>query len=391
MKKLWFAVIAALAILLGADRSVVAQGVAPGSVVQAPNGQAYMVVPDDSGPLASPVGYSGSMATGSNSKGCTDGCCGKSNCDSCCPQGWCDRFFAYGGLMYLRSRNSELVYAMPVTGPINPNNASSNAPAGAVRVLDQDYSAGFFVGFGKYLDECSSIGFQYNQFESNTRDDFALPGGGPFIRSLVSIPAASSADVDGLSSFGSHSIRYKMGDIDYRNLFAYDHDYRLNFVAGLRMVQLNQNFDGRFTQLGTVRNTTDIDFYGAGLKLGLEGERDVRRGFQVYGKGYVSFVPGEFRNDYTQTSGTQSATNVNASWSGGRIVTMADLELGGSWVSACGNLRLSAGYLLSSWSNVVQTRDWIRAAQTTDFTSSFNRMNSTMTWDGLMFRIEGRF
>ena len=84
MKKLWFAVIAAVAILLGADRSVVAQGVAPGSVVQAPNGQAYMVVPDDAGPNATPVGYSSSLATGCDSKCCSDGSCGKSNCDTCC-------------------------------------------------------------------------------------------------------------------------------------------------------------------------------------------------------------------------------------------------------------------------------------------------------------------
>jgi hypothetical protein len=111
----------------------------------------------------------------------------------------------------------------------------------------------------------------------------------------------------------------------------------------------------------------------------------------VYGKGFLSLVPGEFRNDYTQTSNTQTATSLNTSWSGGRIVTMADLELGATWVNACGNLRLSAGYLFSSWSNVVQTRDWIHAAQTTNFTSSFNRMNSTMTWDGLMFRVEGRW
>ena len=119
-----------------------------------------------------------------------------------------------------------------------------SVPAGAVRVLDQDFSGGFFFGFGRYLDECSSIGFQYNQFETETADAFTLPGGGPFIRSLVSIPAAASADVDGLASSGSHAIRYKMGDIDYRNLFAYDHDYRLNYVVGVRMVQLNQNFDG---------------------------------------------------------------------------------------------------------------------------------------------------
>ena len=113
--------------------------------MQAPNGQQYMAVLDNSSPLATPVGYSGSMATGCDSKCCSDGSCGKSNCDSCCPQGWCDRIFAYGGFMYLRSRNSELAYAMPVLGPVNPNNASSNAPAGAVRVLDQDNQPGFVL------------------------------------------------------------------------------------------------------------------------------------------------------------------------------------------------------------------------------------------------------
>src|SRR6185436_1196081 len=100
---------------------------------------------------------------------------------------------------------------------------------------------------------------------------------------------------------------------------AYDCDYQLNWLIGLRAMQFEQNFQSAFQFNGTQTVSTDLDFYGAGVRLGLEGERYARRGLLVYGKTYASFIPGEFRADYEPRNGVGVQT-VATSWTAGRTV-----------------------------------------------------------------------
>jgi hypothetical protein len=64
-----------------------------------------------------------------------------------------------------------------------------------------------------------------------------------------------------------------------------------------------------------------------------------------------------------------------------------DLEIGGGFTCCDGRILGTAGYVFSAWTNVVKTEDLIHAVQTNDFRD----MNDSMTFDGLVVRIEGRF
>jgi len=131
---------------------------------------------------------------------------------------------------------------------------------------------------------------------------------------------------------------------------------------------------------------TDVDFSGAGVRFGLEGERHgTRFPFLVYAKGFASLMAGEFDASYQQNN--LGTSFVDTSWTAGRIVPTFDLELGGGFDCCNGCFRATAGYVFSAWTNAVKTDDWIHAVQTNDFRG----MNDTMTFDGLVVRVEGRF
>jgi hypothetical protein len=132
---------------------------------------------------------------------------------------------------------------------------------------------------------------------------------------------------------------------------------------------------------------TDIDFNGAGLRLGLEGERysSSNRWFG-YGKAAASLVAGEFKADYLQSSSFDPQV-ANTNWEAGRLVPILDLEAGIGWQSRCGTWRLSGGYLYSAWYNVVKTDDFIQSVQYNDY----NGLGDELTFDGFVARVEGRF
>ncbi len=84
---------------------------------------------------------------------------------------------------------------------------------------------------------------------------------------------------------------------------------------------------------------------------------------------------------------TTARVGVDTGWKAGRIVPTFDLELGGGIYLPGGTLQATVGYVFSAWTNVVKTEDWINAVQTNDFRD----MGDTITFDGIVARVEGRF
>lgn len=95
---------------------------------------------------------------------------------------------------------------------------------------------------------------------------------------------------------------------------------------------------------------------------------------------------GEFKADYQQTNtfnGVEAFTN----WSAGRIVPALELEIGVGWVGPRRRLRISGGYAVQTWFNVVKTEEFIGAVQSHNFDS----LSDVLTFDGLVARAEWQF
>jgi hypothetical protein len=347
-------------------------GIAPiGAQAQAPGAPGCGIGPDCA---ADPNGGYGGYCGG-------DGC-GCGNCD-----GWCHHINIFGEFLYLRPRNAEIAYAVPIDGNLLP--PAQQFQVGPVRVVDPDFSPGFRFGAGFTIGNCNSIVVTWSQLDSHTQDAFDLPGLGPVVRSLVSpSPPGLNVAADGLFARADLDTQFKLLDIDYKGLIAYCCDYQVAYVVGARYANLEQHFRSVFEQNGVNNVRAESEFDGGGLKLGLEGERyGNSTRFFVYGKGYASLVGGTFRTRYEYFNQSDPSI-VDTSWKAGRLVSILDLELGLGWRNHCDNLRFSVGYLFSSWLNVVKTNEWINTVQQNNFVDPSDNYHGLMTFDGLTARAE---
>lgn len=302
----------------------------------------------------------------------------------------CYGFRVFGEYLYFRARDAEVAYAVEANSGVGP----PPIQVSPIAVLDQGFSSGFRAGFAVCMDDCSELVATYSFFESASVDQIVSNPPITQIVSMVIHPATPNAVIGTAAATGAHDIDFDLIDLDYRRAWWDDDLGNLNWVVGLRGGQLEQNFSSVFTDslvppvINEVAVSTDIDFSGVGLHLGVEGERYATRlPFLVYAKCSGSLMAGEFDASYQQTVQAGANFGVNTSWTAGRIVPTFDLELGTGFFCCNGSLRATAGYLFSAWTNVVKTEDFIHAVQTNDFRD----MNDTMTFDGLVVRVEGRF
>jgi hypothetical protein len=305
--------------------------------------------------------------------------CGK---DGCC--GHCVEI--YGEFLFLRPRDAEVAYAVGINGPIVPVNIPTvPIQITPVGVADMDYQPAFRFGFNFWLNSCNAIGASYTRFEGSTSDHLEISRP-DVIRSIVSHPATGTAAQDWLEADADLDHAYDIIDVNYTNLFYSDCTNRLSVLAGVRLTRHEQQFQADFAGTGTERVETDIDFYGAGARLGVDFERYLTCQWVVYAKGTGSLLGGEFDAHYRQTQ-SYDPDVVDTSWEAGRLVGIWDLELGTSWISKCGFYRANVGYVYSAWTNAVQTDEWIQGVRANHFVD----MDSTMTYDGLVARLEVRF
>jgi hypothetical protein len=266
----------------------------------------------------------------------------------------------------------------------------SDVQTGPVGRVGFDTAPGYRIGLTHCLSDCSSIQVNYTWFQDSTHDSITANG----INVLVfqpGLPQISNVGSSSIQSTADYNIRFQQLDIDYRGLLYGTCDSAVNYFAGVRYANLEQNFQsqqivGAPVGLTTVR--TDINFDGFGIGAGLDGMR--RRsdtGVLVYGKASASFVGGEFKADYRQTQqfGPNSiAGNTLADY---RIMTILQTELGLGWRSCCGRYQVTGGYQVAGWFNALTTGSYIPGVQA----RQYNNLQETITFDGLVARVQVQF
>lgn len=292
----------------------------------------------------------------------------------CCVPPWVHRSGVFGEAMLLRARNADVAYAAVVDGTV---------PAGRTGVLDSEFDFGYRLGLIKALDDCHSIVATYSGFISENSDQIA----GPALSKLLIHPDAFNSASDALTASGRTSLDFHIFDLDYRFLLHGSDRSAVNMLIGARYAHMEQEIDAIYQPVGTVDAvTSDIDFDGAGLRLGLDAEHHVKHGLYGYGRVNASFLAGEFDASYlnTRDGAYVSSSDFNAA----RLVTILDLEVGAGW-QASQNCRLSVGYLVSGWFNSITSADWIDGVR--DNENHFADMSQAITFDGFNARAEIRF
>ena len=323
---------------------------------------------------------------------CEEGC-GDETCADACGNGRCcgrtcgsKGISVWGEFLYLNARDSDVAFAVPIDGPIVGAPANNPVQMGAVAVLDPDYSPGFRVGFAVEMDSCSRLGAEFTHFESQTFMDTAVNA--PLVlRSIVAHPSTTSATTDFLQASGYLDIDFDLVDLDYRHTFINGCSHSVNYLLGVRYGHLDQSLRTRFVHNGVDDVLSEVTFDGGGIRAGLEAEKhSCRTGLLIYGKAIGSLVAGDFHASYTQMEATDPIA-VDTSWKAGRVVSMADLELGAGWMSCNGLVRLTAGYTFSKWFNTVMVDEYIVAVQNNNYVG----LGDEMSFDGFVAKAEIRF
>jgi hypothetical protein len=308
--------------------------------------------------------------------------CGTKKC--CCTTKAACKWGAFGELLYLRPRNAEVVYGVPIDGPIVPPPADP-IQTGPVGMIDPTENTGYRAGFYLHCGPCDTVSATYTSYDSN-RSDGITTNPGEVVRPMTIHPSTLSANTDGLFSNARQDIEFDTIDADLRHVFSSSSCHTLKWLLGIRYTTFEQRFANIFGDNGVETVATDIDFEGIGARIGLEGEYELScRSLYVYSKAHSSFLGGRFTADYDHGSNF-NASIADTAWETGRLVTQLDFELGVGWHNKCDTFRMSFGYLVSGWFNVVKTDDWIDAVQANDFSN----LGSTMTFDGLVARVEFR-
>jgi hypothetical protein len=265
------------------------------------------------------------------------------DCD-CCPDPlWCHRSGVFADMLYLRPGNIDYIYAVEQTGPL-----PTDSPTGPLGRVGFDAALGYRVGATMALSDCSSLQASYTWFQDDTQSSITAIS--PNV--LILQPAlANIANVGstGITDSATYAIRFQQVDIDYRGLLYGTCDSAVNYFAGLRYANLKQDFHAQEdtgVPAGLSAVNTNISFDGFGIGFGLDGmRRSAYSGLLVYGRSSASFVSGEFKANYAETTqlvvGNVGANNLVDY----RVITILQTELGGGWQSskACTQPTMNSG------------------------------------------------
>jgi hypothetical protein len=362
----------------------------PGYGIPVPQGyglpvpQGYGMVPQGYGVM--PASYNTLFEDGAvddgGSKGKCDGKC-DGKCSQCLSGGYSSRLHFYGELLYLRFRDSEVAFAVPVDGPVTV--PPTRIEVGPIAVVDMDAQPGFRLGMAFCVNDCTQLTADYTFFETDTIESASATP--PFVlKSLVQHPNVSNVGSDFRLATARYDISFEFVDTALHRLLSYSPSHQFGYSLGLRYSRHEQKFQADFSVTGTENVTTNIQFHGVGIRGGLEYEQYLGCRTLVYAKGFGCLMPGEFTATYLQTQ-SFDARVVNTRWKAGRIMTMWDLELGAGISSKCKNYRFTAGYVFSAWTNMLQTDEWIQGVHANNFIG----MVDTTTLDGLVARFEARY
>lgn len=289
---------------------------------------------------------------------------------------WAHRTGLFGELLFLRARDAEVAYARPVNG---------NVPEGPLGILDPELDLGYRVGLTKAFDDCRSLNLAYTGFFSEQSDRIGVDPPRSLSKILVH-PNEANAATNVPAASGVYEIDFQIADLEYRFLALANDCTALNFFVGGRYGRLDQELTAAYAGAGLTETvTSDIEFNGAGIRLGADLETHSRHGLFFYGKTSANLLAGEFEADYLHSSNVDPV-RVSTSWEAGRIVSILDLEMGAGW-QCTSNCRISAGYTFSNWSGVVKTDEWLSRVRN----DNVRDMSDNLTFDGLVTRFEYRF
>ncbi len=294
----------------------------------------------------------------------------------------------YGVFLLLHPVGGDMHFAQQQNG----TGGAGTTPFGEIGVADPNYDIGVRVGGLWALDAYTGVGVSYTFFESDAMGEIDAPGIAlGTVGSLVHHPGAAVTSSAGPVR-GDYAIDFQTAEIDTRHLMVATCNRWVYGTLGARWADLSQEFrtNGIYagSQGGNILTESDLDFQGAGLRMGLDGEQLIGQSrLSIYGNAYASSLVGEMTGRYRMRNATTVTDLAIARWTDDRIVPMLEYELGLAWTNCSGCFRVSVGYTMIHWFNVATTPVFVDAVQADNYVD----LGDTLSFSGLTSRVEWRY
>ncbi len=312
---------------------------------------------------------------------CPGGDC-KADCNKCCKP---LKFLIFGEYLYWSVHNADVPFAQAFDGT-DPFNS---VPRGPVGVVSPHFQNGFRAGAGVAIGETGWLVGTFTYFHETASGSVAAPDTFVLHNFLV-FPNTVNSSGDSLTASATTSVDLQTGDIDYKCAFVCTDHLSVLWVAGGRYARLGQKLEANYNLTGTTTVESSINFNGGGPRVGLEGEYKILRGFYGYGKGMLDLLVGRFQGSYQESNvftGLIGSTAIGEN----RIVPVLELEIGAGWQSRNGRIRVSGGYYVGNWFNVMTIPTLATGIQRNDFTTNGNNLRDSLIFDGFVGHVEFRF
>jgi len=286
----------------------------------------------------------------------------------------------WGGLfvdaeyLYLKPYRSDLNFAI-----LSPN--TNGDPEGPI-VSDPLRSRNAFrVGAGYRLpDDGWEVGFYYTYLHDDDGAFATQPANGLLFATQTHPGTVEFAG----SALADATLAYNVYDLEVGRRLNVGDSLSVRPFGGLRFAQIDQNFSVLYNGGDANLDTTGshLQFNGGGLRAGAQADWTILEHLSLYGRGAGSLMVGDSRVGQTEFNNGGATTLTDASESFRKIVPVMELAAGVAYQR--GNVRLSLGYEVTNWFNLIDSPVFVNDVHQGKFLNNV----SDLGVDGFAARVE---
>lgn len=275
--------------------------------------------------------------------------------------------------LLVRPRRRDLDYAL-----VDP--LDDLAPEGRVKSVNWDTSSGLRAGIGyRPADSPWDVMFTYTSIHSGDDRRAAAPTGGVLYPTLT---RPGLVDRAAFAAAGS-SVTFNVYDLEAGRRFQVDDSFAFRLSGGTRWATVDQSLQAFYFggDADGARVRSRIEFDGAGLTMGGQGDWILGRGFRLFGRARGSLLVGDFCTRVRETNHAGLTLNADVRDHSVETVPVLELATGVSWEYR--NFKASIGYEIANWFNLADSPTFVD-----DFAEGkLGRRRSDVSLEGIFFQL----
>jgi hypothetical protein len=285
-----------------------------------------------------------------------------------------DAWFTDTEYLYLKPYRRGLDFAI-----ITPN--AANDPEGSIQSDPWHTRSAFRVGVG-YRTPCDGpeIGFFYTYLHDDQIGGLVRPAGGRLFATQTHPGTVEFVD----RAAAEATLAYNVFDLEAGRPVHVAESLVVRPFGGLRFAEIGQNFDVVYDGGDANRDRVGsrLKFDGGGVRAGAQVDWILLDRWSLYGRAAGSLLIGDYHDRQTEfnNNGATPLTNVDESF---RKVTPV-VEMGFGIAYQGESVRLSVGYEIADWFNLVDTPIFVDDVHQ----GKYLRNLSDLGVDGLAARME---